>query len=316
LACLQIHSMKVECFNCQQPVTETAKFCGPCGTNIRCTDKECGQELYAEEAYCRECGKEVIVRRPSASTTTATSGVPINTIRFRQDKSSTDLEINVTDVVGSSGVEILAAVLNGTANRFLPGNRRKPLDITPPIPLNQTNLFNGEESEAEPDQKELPPASTAPPIVSTTPAPTDAITINDVFEASETGWFLQYTQLKGGDKQKDYIGRVVVLFLYYRHELGTSAVLKSDVNALVKDCSLNASNYSKWLLSDGKAFIASTGKTLTLNRAGIEKAKEILAEMADDNVPPGFKIGKRRKSPRTKKKAGEAETETEIEVEV
>ena len=54
------------CPNCNQPVSDTAKFCGKCGFNIKkheeentiqnrfCT--ECGAKISSDLAFCTECG--------------------------------------------------------------------------------------------------------------------------------------------------------------------------------------------------------------------------------------------------------------------
>jgi hypothetical protein len=321
--------MATECFNCQQPVTETAKFCGPCGINIRCTDKECGHDLYAGEAYCRECGKEVVVRKQSNSVGQNTSGVPINTIRFRQDRTTTELDINVTDVVGVNSMDMVAAVLNGNASRLLNGGRRKPIDITPP--LGQGSLFNEANEDRERETPESPklqahnepgsdvaPAQESPQspptVTGNTPAKQPANEeehqLSSLFISTDEGWSLEYIDLKAHSKA-DFFKRLIILFVYCKKSIHSQGLVsREEVKKLLQYYDLYDGNLRKWYSSSADRWLHVTDKDLRIKGTGEIEAKKYLSDVFDGEKKGKWQLDSPKKRRRSGAKKGAEETDS------
>lgn len=90
------------CDNCNTPALEQAIFCHHCGNQLKCS--QCQSPLIAGANNCIACGTEV-------STARLESGKKINQIKFRENKDERWYEINFTNDVGKEIKEVVADLL-------------------------------------------------------------------------------------------------------------------------------------------------------------------------------------------------------------
>jgi hypothetical protein len=113
----------LNCFNCNEAVTNAAIFCSACGTRLKCSN--CEAQYTSKSNFCSTCGHAL--GNASSSTTS------LNTIKYRKTNNETSYDIAFSDAIGREGVsELILAVLQSRSTQSNPDIRSLPhgIDVT------------------------------------------------------------------------------------------------------------------------------------------------------------------------------------------
>lgn len=276
--------MSIDCYNCGHSLSEKARFCSACKAQVRC--KSCGEDLEANALACQICGEDVLPRDIGAPT--------LNRIKFTEDKKGRTFEAEFTDRVGESIGGTFAALLSKNS-MSLPIRQVKPV-----VPSNQGKFNYAEDVEAENSSENEEPSLQLPAPVEIHPETTSKSSTSEalksLFEHTDDGWILEEPELKALNKG-DFMKRVTCLFLYFQHEQGLTPVPRQDVLAMLHHCGVYDGTVRRWFREE-KSLIHATAKDLKLKLPGTQRAKEILSEMINAEIPSGWKIGTKGKGGR------------------
>ena len=280
--------MLTNCFKCSQTLSEKARFCSNCATQVRC--KYCSEDLVNGATFCEMCGEDVVKRQTQA----------MNNFKYTDGKKEIAIEASFTNEVGESAATIFAMIRGGQApmriSNPMKGSVRLPKGI-----LGQEELFT--KAEVVDDDKETNPPAPA--------GKADATTfLRSLFEQNEEGWMLVNPILKSKNKA-DFVKRLTCLFLQFNQDRGTKPVPRADVIKLLQDCSAYDANARTWFREE-KTLIRTTAKDFTLILPGTQYVTEVLQEIQDDDVPNLWKVGTVSKTGRkssTKKDRKKTEVE-------
>src|SRR5947209_8760875 len=100
------------CRSCGSELDED-DFCGHCGAQARC--RVCQAPLKANRRFCGTCGTEIgqVATATAAAAPTPSVPVGMNSVEWRQDKTSVSLRAVFTDATASSLAAPLSAALGG-----------------------------------------------------------------------------------------------------------------------------------------------------------------------------------------------------------
>lgn len=258
------------CFDCGSEVSEKARFCSACATQIRC--KNCDEELRKDAAVCEMCGEEPIRRQ--------TQGQALNHIRFKDGRKLIDLDASFTNEFGGSAATVFA-MIRGTQLPTAPSTRR------------QKGLANNND-ETNTKAEELGEEEGEGVVIQLPPAKNSDFSSNELLgslfeQQADDSWILVNPVLKARNKA-DFVKRATCLFLQYQHDAGNKPVPREDILGLLKNCGVYDSNVRAWFSSE-KSLVRATAKDLTLILPGNQLVIEILQEMTNDDIPNTWKVG-------------------------
>lgn len=281
------------CFDCGSEVSEKARFCSACATQIKC--KNCDEELRKGALVCEMCGEEPMRRQ--------TQGQAINHIRYKDGRKLIDLDASFTNEFGGSAATVFA-MIRGTQ--------------LPPAPsIRQQKGIANENDETNTKAEEIGEEEGAGLVIQLPPIKSSNISSNallgSLFEQqADDSWVLINPVLKAKSKA-DFVKRATCLFLQYQHDAGNKPVPREDILGLLKNCGVYDSNVRAWFSSE-KSLVRATAKDLTLILPGNQLVAEILQEMADDDMPNTWKVGTvqkggRKSSPKKIREKQDVESE-------
>jgi hypothetical protein len=279
--------MLENCFNCDQAISEKARFCGKCVTNVRCCN--CGADLHADDRACEMCATEVVIKQTQQSSNSASSAP--NHIIYSDAKKGINLEARVTDTFGTSAAA-LVGMIRGNQSLI---NQAHEMPIKMPARVQKGHEEENQEelgtSVEEISDKALIPAQLAPVSSSSSEA-----LISDLFEERDDKWYLVNPEIKATSKS-DFVKRAICLFLQFQHNRNIRQVPRTDVIELLRNCSAWDSN-ARDIISKTKSYIQTSASHLTLTLPGTRYANDVLAEVYNDEVSNAWKVGTTRRSPR------------------
>ena len=273
--------MLTNCFTCDQPISEKARFCSKCGTNVRC--KNCSEDLAKGDVVCEVCGQDVVTRQVQSTT------VPLNHIKYNDIKKGISLDALVTDTFGANAAAVVG-VLRG--NQMLPN---------PPVRASKSLLNDDSQEELGTSAQEVTEAGSTtivalPPKSSGLEVEDAEQLLSSLFELRDEKWFLINPELKASSKS-DFVKRAICLFLQFQNIQNIRQVPRADVITLLRNCSAWDAN-ARDIISKTKSYIQASSSHLTLTLPGVRYANDVLAEAYNDEVPNVWIIGTTRKSPR------------------
>lgn len=245
------NTSSISCYNCNNQLSERAKFCGSCRTQVRC--KECSAELEQDNDFCIECATEVIKLANTSDTQN------LNTISIRETSSERHIEAKFSNEVGKDLTGILrdAMFLNKTA---IAAPKTNTTFSTETEDANYQLVEKDSKRKGEP-QSSSPemPVSEADPIMQ---YPEILNIAMKALPASEVEWVLVYS--------------------FYASSFGTAIFSREDIFTKYDESRRRTpsrlSNYAaniKSLVRDGKLSILTGGYSIL--EAGIASAEEILS---------------------------------------
>lgn len=265
--------MAEKCYACDNPVSEKARFCGKCATQVRC--KSCGEDLVEGAIVCEICGEDVVVRQ--------TQSTPMNRVKFRDGRKDIEIEALFTNEVGESAATMFAMMRGVPAPPRLPS---RP---------NKATSGQGEIFEPATVVNELPEFAAGPTAI-TSPLRGNSL-LQSLFELRDEQWVLVNPNLKAKSKA-DYVKRATCLFLQFQFDNGVKLVPRGDVVKVLQNCSVYDTNARDWFAKE-KSLLRATATDLSLLLPGHQYISEhLLPEIADDAVANAWKVGTVRKSPR------------------
>lgn len=286
-----IPSMLTNCFNCDQPISEKARFCAKCTTQVRC--KNCGEDLVSGGIACEMCGVEVTQREATATAST----VPMNSFKYRDGKKDIDIDANFTNEVGAGAAQIFAMLRGGQAIPPM----RMPIKASKAIGGQTEDLF----SSAEVVNEDVPEA--APLAVLNTSL------LSSLFERRDEQWVLINPELKAKSKA-DFVRRATCFFLQFQFEKGITQVPRTEVVNLLKNCSVYDPNARDWFTKE-KSLFRATLNDFSLLLPGHKYVKEVSPEVADDSIENTWEVGTKRKtSKKTSSKKDPATSESKADI--
>ena len=262
----------MECIYCKQNIPDNAKFCPFCTQQIRCI--ECNEPLFPNAKVCINCGKALNIE----------VNANMNTIEFSETKNSRSFKACFTDTVGGSIGEAIGLIINDklpVENTF----KSKTQISASLLPHNSSEGENIDTVEVVDDELEQ---------------------LNQVFKNSNGKTSLQETRLKAKSKRDAGI-RLTLLFMYYQYKLGIEEVQRIDLTKILRDASLEDSNWRTWLNNNN--LVGVKEDKVELKAPGRDAAKEFLLEVLNPEIEDKWKLGTSRTSKRGKKKESNDETE-------
>ncbi|MCP9612762.1 zinc ribbon domain-containing protein [Coprobacter tertius] len=261
----------MECIYCKQNIPDNANFCPFCAMQIRC--KECGETLIQKAKVCINCGKYL---KESDSSS-------MNTIEFSETKNSRSFKASFTDTVGGCIGEAVGLIINNKLPNKVAVFKQKELASPEIIPH-----INNDDEE-----------------IMAVVIDDELEQLNQVFRKSNGKITLQETRLKAKSKRDAGI-RLTLMFMYYQYKLGTEEILRSDLTNIMRDASLEDSNWRYWLVNNN--LVGVKDDKVELKAPGRDAAKEFLLEIMNSEIEDKWKLGTSSRSTRkTKKKEGNDE---------
>lgn len=253
----------MNCIYCEKELPSGAKFCPKCTNQIICLD--CGAALINDSSICIFCG--VPLKRKS----NLDSSGAINNIEFTENEKGKSFRASFTDTVAGNVVETFAQLLpisNYSSKRMLQESK----DI---------NYENADYIKAEVLE------SNQVPLVHSIPqdeSPSNDLTeLEKIFRNKNDIISIYDPRIKAKSKS-DFIGRITLLFLYYKELLGNGEVKRAELNYLLDKENLKDAIIRTYLSSNQK-LITSDQTTLELRPEGKEQAQKILLEFRDSDIP-------------------------------
>jgi len=265
------------CPYCDSELPQQGFYCPRCASPVRC--KACGELLLTDAAACVYCGSAVLAPNVGAGLdTTRSIGNAPNKILLKETRSSRSLEASFSD----SAVDGISAHLSFLlAAGISHSTYRPPVELKkdPTSPVEQLSLTALQDSR-------LPPTDTIEARHSvrleSSDAGDDRERLERIFLSEGGRLLLQETRLKAKSK-RNYVIRLVCLFLY-AHELRENpSVSRSSVNEILQSNGVNDGNARHWIANCDE--LVRDKDNLRLAAMGREFAKTILTEVFDPSFP-------------------------------
>jgi predicted RNA-binding Zn-ribbon protein involved in translation (DUF1610 family) len=278
------------CSACGSELPERGSYCPSCGTQTRC--KTCRAVLEPNAAHCVDCGSPLGVSGAvEVDNGNAVLGPAANQLTYDEEVTETGsrrtFRVSATDeAIGNltGTVELLlhGQPLGRDSGHVRTGQIIEGKALPPGAPVGE----RVKETAKEPvhDGEDVSAVTTS----SGENTSSDAERLRNVFSYEGEQLRLIEPRLKAGS-HLDAARRLSYLVLY-AHELeGRTRVPRSEVNDVLKDASLFDSNSSKWLSQSPD--LASGSDSVGLKVPGREKARKILNEILDPDVPNEWALG-------------------------
>lgn len=204
----------IKCIYCNLELPEHAKFCPKCLKQIVCF--ECNSILYKDSSICISCGKPVQNKD--------NTNVAVNNIEFTENENGKSFKASFTDTVAGNVVETFA--------QLLPLNK---YDTSRSLTAhsNKSNIDYIEDAESIELQETTPENK----IKKTKETRDNSPVLNKIFKNKDGDISIYDPRIKASSKS-DFIGRITLLFLYYKEISGSSEVQRSELNTLLEKANL------------------------------------------------------------------------------
>lgn len=255
----------IKCIYCNLELPEHAKFCPKCLKQIVCF--ECNSILYKDSSICISCGKPVQNKD--------NTNVAVNNIEFTENENGKSFKASFTDTVAGNVVETFA--------QLLPLNK---YDTSRSLTAhsNKSNIDYIEDAESIELQETTPENK----IKKTKETRDNSPVLNKIFKNKDGDISIYDPRIKASSKS-DFIGRITLLFLYYKEISGSSEVQRSELNTLLEKANLLDATI-RVFLSKNPNLIENNQTYLELRPEGKERAEKILSEFEDESIPNGWEL--------------------------
>jgi len=264
----------VKCVYCETPLPTRGFFCPSCFKQVKC--KHCGEILELSAQICVMCGEEIGSK----------NGLPtMNTIEFSETKAGRNFKASFTDTVGSNISETFGLFL---ANKV--AGKSSKTTLTP------SEEYADVDYQDEVETKTLPET-------------TDKHSVKGIFRIDGDKTVLTETRLKATSKL-DYGKRLTCLFLLFKKSQGFEKIPRSELTTMLKMASVEDGNLREWISKNN--LLLSKNNFVELLLPGEERAKKILTEVFDSNIPDKWEMGSVSKAGRKPKgKNGNKESDNQ-----
>ena len=250
----------MECIYCSFELPVNAKFCPNCLHQVIC--RECGEVLFKDAPICISCGTTINNKN--------VSNKAVNTIEITENEKEKSFKAAFTDTVGGSVVEVFSQFLP-----FTKFSEKKAI-------LAANNDINSRIIEdVEVIENSISKASANP--VHQKEIPNDLVELEKIFK-NKNGVISIYDPRIKAKNKSDFIGRITLLFLYYKELLGTSEVQRSELNDLLDKDNLKDATI-RTFLSSNKKLLENNQTYIELRPEGRERAQEILSDFENSDIP-------------------------------
>lgn len=269
-------------------------FCSSCGTRVRCGS--CKAILDQGARFCVECGEasavSVVVSEFGAEG--MVKNLSLNCIRLEETHEGRSLEASLTDAAVSNIGISLGAFISGnrdifdrdSTNRDVRNgglSRGEVVDLV-------VDIENGSVIESEKTEKvDLRGDGT-----------NQTSGLENVFSDQGGLLILIEPRLKANSR-KDFVARLLCLFLLARSERGDQKVRRTNMNDLLKSCSVNDGNSATYI-TKATDFVHE-GPDVSLSVPGRERARSFLSDVFNPEVKDSWDLASQR-SRRTKGSSG------------
>lgn len=289
------------CPLCTSSIPTKAIYCPLCTKQIRC--RNCRELLEANWRVCIQCGTMIgestspLFGQESASDTHA-----VNTIEYHETERKRSLKAQFTNTIGNSLTKTLNLILANRINPERTGERRairadvKADHVTQPLlPFGHSGPDEEVSHETTLDQHEKEELNTSAP----QKPQSDLESLKKLFSQDGDKFVLLDDRLKASTKI-DFVRRLTCLFLYFRKLEGHDKVLRSTLNALVKNTlwrnvSASDGNTRRWLARNTETVHYDEGY-IGLSNPGQDCAVKVLKEIWDVNHGQSLKEQDRKTS--------------------
>ena len=290
----------MEAFNC--PFCNTslplrAIFCKSCTKQVRC--KTCKDLLEPDSLVCISCGTRVgegenlsVVKEPTKPALISN----MNTLEFDETRSGRSLRATLTDeAVGHLsdpfGMFIAGRITDRTQRS------RQPLspvfreiitehDQLPSPVVSESNRQQTDRETVTPNQGHS----------------TDKDKLQRVFRREGEQLRLHESRLKATSKL-DAGRRLTYLLLYAYESEGRDSVSREDVTEALRKADLFDSNSSRWIGNSPDLYVDDKN-AVSLRQPGQERAREVLEEVFDPEIPNAWTLGTSKVPASGKPKSG------------
>lgn len=274
----------ITCPYCGIGLPDRAIFCGECAHQVRC--RSCRDMLEPKARACVMCGallSESIIDTTIYDGHTSRSG--INTLEFDENRTGRSLRANLTDSAVDS--------LSGPLGMFVAGH----LDIH----RQRSHGTHSREAVVIDNEPVALPVSvhntTEPgrPFIVTEPSvaeveDTDQDRLHGIFAYDGQRLRLKGSQLKA-NSQRDFVRRLVCLFLY-AHELeGRDRIPRLDLNAILTEATVYDGNSRSWIVNTDD--MLTNDSMVGLSVPGREYAISVLGQISDPSVSSAWSLSAR-----------------------
>lgn len=252
----------VNCIYCSTELPEHAKFCYKCQNQIVCLN--CNTTLFKNSSICISCGDPIKNR-------VVTNDTAVNNIEFTENESGKTFKASFTDTVAGNVVETFAQLLP-----FKNYNSTKA--------ISQSYDDSIQKTIEDVDIVEVSKPSLVHPLHAPIVNGNDDLVILEKIFKNKNGVISIYDPRKIKAKGKgDFVAKVVLLFLYYKKQLGFDEVDREELNDLLKSENLYDANFRGWL-ANCRNLINSDSINLELCPEGEENAQKYLEESLDTSI--------------------------------
>lgn len=276
----------MEAFNCpfcNTSLPSRAIFCKSCTKQVRC--KTCKDLLELGSLACISCGTPVgeggnsLVAEESTEPAFVSN---MNTLEFDETRRGRSLRATLTDeAVGhlsdSFGMFMAGRITDGTQR-----NRQPLSPVFGEITTEQDQLFLPTSSENDNQQAERET------VISNRGQSTNKDKLQKVFLYEGEQIRLYDSRLKATSKL-DAARRLTYLLLYAHEQEGRKSIPRNNLNEVLKKAALYDPNASSWIGSSSDLSVEEGEVSLRL--PGQERAKEVLEEVLNPEVPDAWALG-------------------------
>lgn len=275
---------KMTCQFCNEQTPSDYSFCVHCEKQIKC--RECGSKTYPGKGRCMECAKPLIDLAKQEQSEQKPTNHFSRSISRQGDNYSETTEFDFTNDAAKIMAPYLLPVSSNKPNWFPPAS-----DKTEEVDFKMigSNQESNPEKTQEPKENKDSPAQD----VLKFPEKSNSKFLMALFQKSGESWVLDNSELKAINKG-DFIKRLTCLFLQFRHNNGMVMVPRTEIIALLSYYSAYDGNVRKWFKKE-RTLMQVTEKELKLIGPGIQWVKQVIEELQDTKVAPGWKIGTVRK---------------------
>ena len=285
------------CPTCGDISQSSAKYCQYCGQQLRCM--QCGTLLSREARVCPECGSRVLERADSVERSRANDVVLPGYNRLKIDQTRDEYHLDyifsneaaaeqqglISKLAASRAISIDEETDSTTASKDTSFGQLQSAVIAPQLP------------GANPQS--VPPAN-----------PEDSSDSDSIWKVlgNAQGKVEQIELDLKCDTQKDYVTRLVRLFLYAHQQLGHVTVAADDIQELLDRISINRKSQTVYLSGD-KQGLQKDGDSYKLSLVGARAIPAYLVEIMDPGKAGRFIPGEQKKpqgpKQRTRTKGGD-----------
>ncbi len=294
------------CPRCNAQSPENALYCQQCGQPLRCQD--CGAGLLPTARACIQCGKLIPERSANDHFTLGMSTVlpGYNRLKLHETPDVRDVDLTVSN-------EAIAHI--GDLLPSLVGTRPKGRNssLVDQQPQKQSDLVEVAQEIPSP-HPQLPAAQLQPALSKDS----SKDLIWEIFRKQDGGALKQDIQKLKAATKKDYLIRLIYLYLYAKLQLGEDTVSRAEVYTILDGVGVKDGNTANTISQDA-GISTDDHETLRLNYDGRKQVQQYIADVFNSDLTDGWIPGLDARSAtnrakKSSKKSSEQYNSVEVDV--